>query len=227
MGWIFSLFAVFLLGIQSLSNSKTSNDIDSIFLLLDRLSTNIDKQNVQSSEIDNQIAGLSQQLTDLRNSLASSTPDIRLEKEASEVVLQRDRLQQQNLDLQNELLRLRNSLDAVALLEAQELQQIRQSGSVELVTEQIIELQGDLAQMDELEKLADLDDEILDIYLNELAIEIAIQESNGIDVSNRQTMLETLDSARDHIAGQISAEQLAIIDEYIVGERFRTFTLAP
>ena len=63
--------------------------------------------------------------------------------------------------------------------------------------------------------------EVLGSYLAEIHSEIVHE------FENRQSMLDTLDSARDHIAGQIAAEQLAIIDEYIVGERFRTFTLAP
>ncbi len=226
-GWVFALFAVLLLGIQSFSNSKTNNDIDSIFQKLDRLSATIDRRSVQNSKIDDQITDLSQQLADLKTSLASSTLGVRSVEEPQEVNLQRDGLLQQNLNLQNELLRLRNRLDDVAWLEAQQLEQAQQSGSTELVREQIVELQGDLARIDELEKLVDLGDEALGIFLNELAIEIAIQQDNGIDVENRQYVLEALGSARDHIASQISADQLAIIDEYIVGERFRTFVLAP
>lgn len=226
-GWIFALFAVFLLGIQSLSNSKMNNDIDSIFLLLDRLSTKFDKQNVQSSEIDNQIAGLSQQLTDLRNSLASSTPGIRLEEEPQEVILRRDRLQQQNLNLQNEILRLRASLDEGRWSEDRKLEQFQQPGSAELVTEQILELQRDLAQINTLEKLAGLDDRSLDIFVNGLANELASLQDNGSIIGNRQIMLEALGSTRDQIAGQITAEQLEIIDTYIGSERFRTFVLAP
>ena len=226
-GWVFALFAVLLLGIQSFSNSKTNNDIDSIFQKLDHLSATIDRRNVQNSKIDDQITALSQQLSDLKTSLASSTLGVRSVEGPQEVNLQRDGLLQQNLNLQNELLRLRNRLDDVAWLEAQQLEQAQQSGSTELVREQIVELQGDLARIDELEKLVDLGDEALEIFLNELAIEIAIQQDNGIDVENRQYVLEALDSARDRIASQVSADQLAIIDEYIVGERFRTFVLAP
>ena len=225
-GWIVAFFAVCLLGVQWLNNTKTHNDIDSIFLKLDRLSTNIDEHNVQSSEFDDQITELSQQLTNLKISLASSALSVRIEKEPQELLLQRDRLQQQNLNLQNEILRLRSSLDEVAGLQAQKPGQFQQPGSVESVSEQIIALQTELAQINALEKLADLDDEALDIFLNEFAIELAIQQDNGFAAGNRQTMLEALNTTRDLIMGQIAAEQLEIIDRYIGGERFRTFVLS-
>jgi len=226
-GWIVAFFAVYLLGIQWFNNTKTHNDIDSIFLKLDRLNTNIDEHSVQSSEFGDQITELSQQLTNLKISLASSALSVQIEKEPQEVLLQRDRLQQQNLNLQNEILRLRSSLDEVEWLEAQRLEQFQQPGSVESVSAQIIELQSDLAQINALEKLNDLDDDALDIFLNELAIEIAFQQDSGTDVENRQAMLEALSNTRERIASRMAAEQLEIIDTYIGSERFRTFVLAP
>ncbi len=96
-----------------------------------------------------------------------------------------------------------------------------------MVREQIVALQRTLAQINALEKLADLDDEALDIFLNELAIEIAFQQDSGTGVENRQTMLEALSNTREQIASQMAAEQLEIIDTYIGSERFRTFVLAP
>ena len=99
--------------------------------------------------------------------------------------------------------------------------------SKEFMRAQIIELQSDLAQINALEKLNDLDDDALDIFLNELAIEIAFQQDSGTDVENRQAMLEALSNTRERIASQMAAEQLEIIDTYIGSERFRTFVLAP
>ena len=226
-GWILALLAVLLLGIQSLKNSQTNEDIDSIFLELDRLSANIDKRIVQNSELDDQITELSQQLRVLKTSLVSNTPGVRIEEEPQEVVLQRNRLQQQNLNLQNETFRLRNRLNEVEWLEAQRLELFQQPGSADLVRAQIIELQSDLAQINALEKLNDLDDDALDIFLNELAIEIAFQQDSGTDVENRQAMLEALSNTRERIVSQMAAEQLEIIDTYIGSERFRTFVLAP
>jgi len=215
LGWI----VIALLVAISYGEFRRANKQEA---LLEQLSGTLSQLESEILSNSDQRQSMQTQLQRLReehlNQLSTSDTPVVLDSSADLAAADSE-----NERLSNRLITLnRQNFDLNVALEDYRLRESRSNQNIPLTSDElrqrITDLQTELAQTRKLERLSDLSDDNLDLFLDTLAEELALQEDAGIENDNRANQLLALDSARQRLSSLMEPDQIEIVDDFISRE---------